>query len=106
MTAKAEASLGRKDSLTNVVVFTDGRPLSYRKTGLASTEVRKGARLLWVPITKNAPLKEIKKWATRRWEENVVPVTSFEELEQPDVITHIIADICPKEHPELEMGRA
>jgi len=99
MTAKAELSLGRKDSIGNVIVFTDGRPLSYRKTGIASNELRKIARLLWVPMTKNAPLKFIKKWATRRWEENVVPVTSFKALGKPDVITHIVANICPEEDP-------
>merc|ERR1719199_194548 len=61
MTAKAELPLGRKDSPGNVIVFTDGRPLSYRKTGLAAKDVRKSARLVWVPVTKFAPLKAIKK---------------------------------------------
>jgi len=105
MTAKAELSLGRKHSLGNVVVFTDGRPLSYRKTGIASRVLRKQARLVWVPIAKNAPLKHIKKWATRRWEENVVPVTSFKALGKPDVITHIVANICPEEDPVMKIGR-
>jgi uncharacterized protein YegL len=104
MTAKAELSLGRKSSGTpSVVVFTDGRPLSYRKTGIAASELRKQARLLWVPVAKNAPIKHIKKWATRRWQENVVPVPSFDALAKPDVITHIIANICPDEEPEMEM---
>jgi len=104
MTAKAELSLGRKDSISNVVVFTDGRPLSYRKTGIASRVLRKVARLVWVPIAKNAPLKYIKRWATRRWQENVVPVTSFKALGKPDVITHIVANICPDEDPVM-IGR-
>merc|ERR1712196_613047 len=77
MTAKAEMSLGRSDTHTIVVVFTDGRPLSYRKTELASRTIRKSARLVWVPITKYAPLKYIKDWATRRLEENVVSVEDF-----------------------------
>jgi hypothetical protein len=98
MTAKAELALGRKNSVSNVIVFTDGRPLSFRKTGVASSMVRKSARLVWVPVTRYAPLKYIKKWATRRWQENVVPVKSFARLEKPDVITHIIANICPNEH--------
>jgi len=104
MTAKAELSLGRKNAHSNVVVFTDGRPLSYRKTGLASSALRKVARLVWVPVTQYAPLKYIKKWATRRWEENVVPVKSFKALEKPDVITHIIADICPESNPKVTMA--
>jgi hypothetical protein len=105
MTAEAEMSLGRADVHTLVVVITDGRPLSYRKTGLASKSIRKKARLLWVPVTKYAPLKLIKEWATRRWEENVVKVDDFAALQTPDVITHIIADICPKEDVEVKFGR-
>jgi hypothetical protein len=105
MTAQAEMSLGRADVHTLVVVITDGRPLSYRKTTQASLSIRKMARLLWVPVTRYAPLKEIKKWATRRWEENVVKVDDFKALETPDVITHIVADICPKEDPSVEFGR-
>jgi len=101
LNAEAEMSLGRATAPSVVVVFTDGRPLSYRKTGLASKQIRKVARLVWVAITKNAPLGEIKKWATRRWEENVVQVDSFGEFEKPDVITHIIANICPKKNPDM-----
>jgi hypothetical protein len=105
MTAKAEMALGRADVHTIVVVFTDGRPLSFRKTELASRTIRKAARLVWVPVTKYAPLKQVKHWATRRWEENVIPVSDFKELHEPAVVTHIIADICPKEEPELKFGR-
>merc|ERR1711988_1567592 len=36
LTAKAELALGRKNAKSVVVVITDGRPLSYRATGLAS----------------------------------------------------------------------
>ena len=85
MTAKAEMSLGRADIHTIIVVFTDGRPLSYRKTTLASVSVRKASRLLWVPVTKYAPLKWVKLWATRRWQENVVQVRTFADLEKPEI---------------------
>jgi len=105
MTAKAELTLGRQDAKSNVIVFTDGRPLSYRATGQASTALRKLARLVWVPVTKYAPLSYIKTWATRRWQENVVQVPNFADLEKPDVITHIIANICPAEHPMTSFGR-
>jgi len=105
LTAKAELALGRKDAESVVIIFTDGRPLSYRKTGMAARQLRKSARLVWVPITKYAPLKNIKKWATRRWQENVVAVQSFKLLENPEVITKIVANICPKKHPEMEFHR-
>jgi hypothetical protein len=105
LTAKSEMALGRRKSKANVIVFTDGRPLSFRKTFMASREVRKAARLVWVPVTKNAPLKQIKRWATRRWQENVVPVKSFKQLASVNTVTHIIADICPKKWPRLRFGR-
>merc|ERR1719396_66217 len=103
--AEAELALGRATAPAVIVVFTDGRPLSYRKTGLASKKLRKVARLVWVAITKFAPLKYIKKWATRRWQENVVKVDSFGQLKKPDVITHIIANICPKKSGKIVFGR-
>jgi len=99
--AKGELTLGRKDSHAIIIVFTDGRPLSRRKTYFASMDVRKSARLVWVPVTSYAPLQDIKSWATRRWEENVVVVKSFADLEKPDVVTHIIANICPVEPPSM-----
>jgi len=95
LTAHAELALGRKDAKSIVVVITDGRPLSYRATELASTFIRKSARLIWVPVTMYAPLSYIKTWATRRWEENVVQVKTFADLEKPDLVTKIIANICP-----------
>jgi len=104
MTAKAELSLGRPTSPSNVILFTDGRPLSYRKTWIASRAVRKSARLVWVPVQlPMGVLKFIKMCATRRWQENVVKVDTFEELEETAaaVITHIVADICPKSEPKL-----
>jgi len=104
-TAKAELSLGRKTSKSVVVVITDGRPLSFRNTGIASKSLRKSARLVWVPVTKLAPLKEIKAWATRRWQENVVQVSSFEDLEKPDPVNHLIANICPHKSQKVKLPR-
>jgi len=95
MRAKAELSLGRKDAKSVVVVITDGRPLSYGRTTRAAKSLRKAARLVWVPVTSYAPLGKIKKWATRRWEENVVLAETFEALENPAVVNHVIANICP-----------
>jgi len=94
--AASEFSLGRKDAQSVVVTITDGRPLSSWSTYWASRTLRKMARLVWVPVTRYAPLTDIKKWATRRWQENVVVVKEFEDLEKPDVVNHVIANICPK----------
>jgi len=100
--AKAELALGRPDSHSIVVAFSAGPPLSFKKTKAAAHSLRKSARLLWVPISKFAPLKSFKEWATRRWEENIVPVKDVSHLGDADVITHIIADICPDEFPKAE----
>jgi len=105
LTAKAELALGRKNAQTNVIVFTDGRPLSFRKTWIASYIVRRVARLMWVPVTRYAPLQWIKSWATRRWQENVVRVKTFADLEDPSTITRIVANLCPKETPKTRFGR-
>jgi len=93
--AYSELSLGRKDAASIVVTITDGRPLSYRATGIASRFLRKAARLVWVPVTRYAPLRKIRKWATRRWQENVVKVKTFEELQDPASLDHLVANICP-----------
>lgn len=92
--AKAELANGRKNAQSVVVVFTDGRPMSKVKTAAASRILRKTARLMWVPITRYAPLKDIKKWATRRWQENVVLVKKMADLDKPEVITHVVANMC------------
>jgi len=105
MTAKAELSLGRKEARSVVVVITDGRPLSYRNTYIASWNLRKKARLVWVPVTRYAPLAQIKSWATRRWQENVVTVKTFNDLKTPAPVNHVIANICPETNPEMKFGR-
>jgi len=96
LNAATQLTDGRPDAKSVVVAITDGRPLSYWATGLASKYLRKTARLLWVPVTSNAPLWRVKEWATRTWKENVVEAKDFKALENPDLITHVIADICPK----------
>jgi len=94
--AEAELNNGRPDAKSIIVVFTDGRPLSYRETEQASRKVRKISRLLWVPVTKFAPLGQIKKYATRRWQENVVVVKEFRDLDSIAPVSAVIADICPE----------
>jgi len=101
LTAKSELTLGRKSADSVVVAFINGQPLSFRKTGIAAKSLRTKARLLWVVTNKFSPLKDIKTWATRRWEENVVRTDNFEGLANPDTVTHIIANICPKKEPVL-----
>jgi hypothetical protein len=102
MTAQATFALGRKNARTVVVVFLDGEPLSYRKTRLASKNIRKSARLHFVIINKFAPLKDIKTWVTRRWQENLVDVKTTDEFAKAATGTHVIANICPMKSPVLK----
>jgi len=106
MTTKAELALGRKTARTVVIVFIDGAPLSYRKTKLTSREIRKKARLLYVPVVKFSPLASLKKWASRRWQENLVKVGEAKDLAKTETGTHIIANICPNGgFPKLKARR-
>jgi hypothetical protein len=86
---------GRKTARTVVIVLMDGMPFSFRKVRMASRAIRKKARLVYVPIVKFSPLKAIKSWASRRWQENIVKVESAVTLAYPETGTRIIANICP-----------
>jgi len=105
MSTQSVLMLSRATARSIVVVFIDGAPLSFRKTGLTSRTIRKKARLLWVPVTKFSPLKDLKSWASRRWQENLVPVKTSSEWAEPTTITHVIANICPRRFPKLRPRR-
>jgi len=105
MTVQSEFALGNKNHRTVVIVWVDGQPLSFRKTLLASRAIRKKARLLWVAVTKFAPLADLKKWASRRWQENLVLAAPAKKLKRAMIATRIIANICPKKFPKLQVSR-
>lgn len=105
MTVESELALGDKNHRTVVVVFIDGQPLSFRKTLLAARSLRKKARLVFVAVSKFSPLKDLKKWSSRRWQENLVVVDNKKMLEKPETGTHIVANICPRVFPKLKAAR-
>jgi hypothetical protein len=94
--AQAELTYGRKDAQSIVIVITDGRPMNRRATSQASKSLRKKARLMWVPVTRYAPLRDIRRWATRPYRDNIISVGDFGTLQRPDTISKIIVDMCPK----------
>jgi len=96
--ANAELTYGRKDAQSIVIVITDGRPMNRRATAAASKKLRKKARLMWVPVTRYAPLRDIRSWASRPWRDNIISVGDFGTLQKPDTISKIIVDMCPKVH--------
>merc|ERR1719394_473651 len=105
LAAKSELALGRKEALSVVVGFIDGPPLSQRKTELAAKVLRKSARLTLIPTTQFSPLAALKKYVTRRWQENLVVIKDSKMLAKPETITHVVANICPKEDQILDFQR-
>jgi len=94
--ALGQIEMGRADAKGTVVVFTDGRPWSNDRTEKAAKKVREKARLVWVPVASKVNVEIFHDLATRRWEENVVPAKNFDALRKPALVTHLLADICPK----------
>jgi len=99
----AELNMGQKDAEAVVVVMTDGYPADPKGTAAAAKELNKKAKVIWVPITKHAPLKEIRQWATDP--ENVIPVQSFDDLNEK-LINEIVATACNDLAPMEELPKA
>jgi uncharacterized protein YegL len=95
-TAEDELRRGRRDAPSVVVVITDGSPMSPYKTKQAAYKLRKSARLMWVPVTRNAPIAHIKEWASMPLVENLLEVSNFTELSQPSSVDRIISNMCPE----------
>jgi flagellar biosynthesis chaperone FliJ len=95
-TASSELSLGRDDAQTTVILLTDGRPMYTHRTWWAAHNLRRNARLMTVPVTRWAPIDQAKQWASYPKEDNFLPLDSFQDLEDPDKLDLIIADVCPQ----------
>jgi len=94
-TARAELRTGRSSAQSVVIVITDGKPMNPRKTYRAALQLRRQARLMWVPVTKFAPLRQIKAWASRPVADNVLVLPDFKELTSKATLNKLIADSCP-----------
>lgn len=94
-TAGAELRSGRASAQSVVIVITDGKPMNPRKTFQAALQLRRKARLLWVPVTKYAPLRQIKAWASRPVADNVLVLPDFKELTTKATLNKLVADACP-----------
>jgi len=92
--AETELGLGRGYAKSVVIVLTDGKPLSAVNTGAAAERLRKKARLVWIPVTRYAPLADIRKWASYPEKENILQVNDWDSLEDPSKIDDIISSVC------------
>jgi len=86
--------LGRPNAQSVVIVTTDGRPMDKKETAKAAKELNKKAKVVWVPVTKYAPMKDIRRWASD--EENIIQVDQFSKLAVADTINKILATGCPE----------
>jgi len=93
---ESELNMGQKDAVSVVIVMTDGKPEDKKATAAAAHKLNKKAKVIWVPITKNAPLKDIRSWATDP--ENVIPVEEFTDL-NAKVVNDITATACRELEP-------
>jgi hypothetical protein len=93
--AQQELIYAREGATRVTVVVTDGIPINPGATDTASGNLKKNSRVIWVPVTANAPKEQLESWASHPKEQNVVMVGDFSTLETPDVVTQIIASACP-----------
>merc|ERR1712194_179444 len=94
--AKNELINGRADAKSVVVVITDGKPLSVLKTGVASEEIKKLARLVWIPVGQGvkSAVENMKGWASQPWQDNVLEIETFATLDTPGTINKMVSQFC------------
>jgi len=94
--AETELNNGRRDAEAVVIVVTDGKPMNKRKVDMTVKRLRRKARLIWVAVSKNAPVGLIKKWASVPWKENTIFAKSFKELTSKTTTNSLVANMCPE----------
>jgi len=97
--AEQELKYSRENATSVVIVITDGQPISQKKTKEAATALKENAKVIWVAIGGNAPVEMIEELASLPKDEYVIKVDDFDKLEDPYVVTHVVADICPMDFP-------
>jgi len=93
--AQAELMYANEMATKVVICITDGIPINPLMTGRAANKLKDNARLIWVPVGGGAPKEQLNQWASDPVDQNVVTVEDFKTLETPEVVTQIIAGVCP-----------
>merc|ERR1719387_3241142 len=96
--ATNELSNGRADAQSIVFVITDGRPLRRSSTREQARRLRERARLIWIPVTRFAPLDDVRRWSSRPAHENVIVVDDFATLSEQSTVNDLVAASCPNVH--------
>mmetsp|Transcript_48675 Transcript_48675/g.89760 ORF Transcript_48675/g.89760 Transcript_48675/m.89760 type:complete len:868 (+) Transcript_48675:84-2687(+) len=91
---------GRVDTPSAVLIFTDGMPVSAMLTTDEANRLHEqGARVMILAGGRDLSKEALLQWASWPQEENIVKIASFRELDEgrkAEVITDIIANLCPK----------
>jgi hypothetical protein len=87
---------GRQDAPSVVMVITDGKPLSPLNTGKAAEDLKKMARLIWVPVGQGVKdsIAMMHMWASYPSEQNVLEIDSFAALDTPNTLNDLISGFC------------
>jgi hypothetical protein len=93
--AEAELVYGRQNTPAVVVVIGDQLPMMPRKTAQVAASLRKKAKLIFAVATGETDLKKFASWASKPVSDNVVYMHSLAELQEPQTLNRIIADVCP-----------
>jgi uncharacterized protein YegL/predicted nucleic acid-binding Zn-ribbon protein len=85
---------GRAAAKQVAIVVTDGMPESAFLTGVEVGRLKEqGVRLVFVAVGKSVSQQVLRRWASWPWEENVVAVNTYGELDEKKV-TEVLANIC------------
>merc|ERR1712083_304512 len=89
--AESELTRGRTDANSVVIVITDGWPMSPTGTKQAAKKLMGTAKVLWVPVGKNAPINLIKEMASLPQKDHVIPIKNFAQLRRSRTINKIVS---------------
>jgi len=93
--ARGEFLYGRTDASPVVLVITDGKPSSTRRTLMAARRLQTKAKLVWIPIGRRAPVRLINRMAASPKRDHVVRFYDFRMMTDKALINRLIGSTCP-----------
>jgi len=94
--AEAELTNGRADVPSVVMVITDGRPSSVRRTYYAARSLQKKARVIWLAMGPRAPMRTFYKMAAKPVRDHVLKISRFQWMTHRIGFNNIIGATCPE----------
>jgi uncharacterized protein YegL len=85
---------GRVTAQQVAIIVTDGMPESSFLTGVeVSRLTQEGVRVLFIGVGKSVSKHVLRRWASWPWEENVVSVPTYTEL-NTNRFVDVLANVC------------